>query len=211
VRVTGGKVHDVNLLDQIAPEPGAFYVMDRGYLDFERLYRLTQAAAFFVTRTKNNVLLQRRYSHQVDPPEERPAIRLILERFGLLSFFDHVQGTDGFPPKPAPDVIQASLRVFGAAPGDCLFIGDSAAEEALLTSRILRRKVRFLQNAAAGAGRRKRRSESTSAALTPPSTSRNSPPRAQAPSEQEAREKFRGQPPRSGWLITQYKRNRSLL
>jgi hypothetical protein len=67
VRVTDGKVHDVNLLDQIAPEPGAFYVMDRGYLDFERLYRLTQAAAFFVTRTKDNVLLQRRYSHRVDP------------------------------------------------------------------------------------------------------------------------------------------------
>jgi Transposase DDE domain len=67
VRVTDGKVHDVNLLDQIAPQPGAFYVMDRGYLDFERLYRLTQAAAFFVTRTKDNVLLQRRYSHLVDP------------------------------------------------------------------------------------------------------------------------------------------------
>ena len=67
VRVTDGKVHDVNLLDQITPEPGAFYVMDRGYLDFQRLYRLTQAAAFFVTRTKDNVLLQRRYSHRVDP------------------------------------------------------------------------------------------------------------------------------------------------
>ena len=60
VRVTGGKVHDVNLLDRIAHEPGAFYVMDRGYLDFECLYRLTQAAAFFVTRTKDNVSFQRR-------------------------------------------------------------------------------------------------------------------------------------------------------
>jgi Transposase DDE domain/Domain of unknown function (DUF4372) len=66
VCVTDGKVHDVNILDQIAPEAGAFYVMDRGYLDFERLYRLTLAAAFFVTRTKENVLLQRRYSHPVD-------------------------------------------------------------------------------------------------------------------------------------------------
>ena len=66
VCVTDGKVHDVNILDQIAPEAGAFYVMDRGYLDFERLYRLTLAAAFFVTRTKDNVLLQRRYSHSVD-------------------------------------------------------------------------------------------------------------------------------------------------
>jgi hypothetical protein len=64
--VTDGKVHDVNILDQIVFEAGAFYVMDRGYLDFERLYRLTLAAAFFVTRTKENVLLQRRYSHPVD-------------------------------------------------------------------------------------------------------------------------------------------------
>ena len=66
VCVTDGKVHDVNILDQIVPEAGAFYVMDRGYLDFERLYRLTLAASFFVTRTKDNVLLQRRYSHPVD-------------------------------------------------------------------------------------------------------------------------------------------------
>jgi IS4 transposase len=66
VCVTDGKVHDVNILDQIVPEAGAFYVMDRGYLDFERLYRLTLAAAFFVTRTKENVLLQRRYSRPVD-------------------------------------------------------------------------------------------------------------------------------------------------
>ena len=64
--ITDGKVHDVNILDQIVPEPGAFYVMDRGYLDLERLYRFTQAASFFVTRTKENVLLQRRYSHAVD-------------------------------------------------------------------------------------------------------------------------------------------------
>src|SRR3974390_2987468 len=66
IRVTDGKVHDVNVLDQILPEAGAFYVMDRGYLDFERLYVFTWSAAFFVVRTKSNVLLQRRYSHPVD-------------------------------------------------------------------------------------------------------------------------------------------------
>src|SRR5260370_27686700 len=64
--ITDGRVHDVNILDELVPDPGAFYVMDRGYLDFERLYRLTRAAAFFVTRTKENVQLQRRYSHPVD-------------------------------------------------------------------------------------------------------------------------------------------------
>jgi hypothetical protein len=66
LHITDGKVHDVNVLDQIMPEAGAFYVMDRGYVDFERLFLLTLSAAFFVVRTKSNVLLQRRYSHPVD-------------------------------------------------------------------------------------------------------------------------------------------------
>ncbi|MEP6714194.1 MAG: HAD family hydrolase [Terriglobia bacterium] len=57
-----------------------------------------------------------------------PTTRAILEQFGLLPFFDHVQGTDGFPCKPAPDVILRSLAALGADPGDCLFVGDSAAD-----------------------------------------------------------------------------------
>ena len=67
IGITDGKVADVTMLDEILPEAGAFYVMDRGYLDFERLYVFTLSAAFFVTRTKKNVLLQRRYSHDADP------------------------------------------------------------------------------------------------------------------------------------------------
>jgi len=66
IRITDGKVHDVNILDEFLPEAGAFYVMDRGYVDFERLYIFTLSAAFFVVRTKENVLLQRRYSRPVD-------------------------------------------------------------------------------------------------------------------------------------------------
>ncbi len=66
ISITHGKVHDVNILDEIMPEAGAFYVMDRGYVDFERLYVFTLSAAFFVVRTKSNVILQRRYSHPVD-------------------------------------------------------------------------------------------------------------------------------------------------
>jgi hypothetical protein len=66
ISITDGKVHDVNILDEIMPEPGAFYVMDRGYVDFERLYVFTLSAAFFVVRSKSNVILQRRYSHPVD-------------------------------------------------------------------------------------------------------------------------------------------------
>jgi hypothetical protein len=66
ITITDGKVHDVNILDEITPEAGAFYVMDRGYVDFERLYVFTLSAAFFVVRTKSNVIMQRRYSHPVD-------------------------------------------------------------------------------------------------------------------------------------------------
>ena len=57
-----------------------------------------------------------------------PTTRAILEQFGLLKFFDHVQGTDGFPCKPAPDVIVRALHALGAEPADCLFVGDSAAD-----------------------------------------------------------------------------------
>ncbi len=66
ISITEGKVHDVNILDEILPESGAFYVMDRAYVDFERLYVFTLCSSFFVVRAKKNVLLQRRYSHPVD-------------------------------------------------------------------------------------------------------------------------------------------------
>jgi hypothetical protein len=65
IRITEGKTHDVNVLDEFIPETGSFYVMDRGYIDFERLYRFTLCSAFFVVRSKENILLQRRYSHPV--------------------------------------------------------------------------------------------------------------------------------------------------
>jgi hypothetical protein len=66
VHISDGKLHDVNVLDVLLPEPGAFYVMDRGYLDFERLHRLHLSHAFFVTRAKSNLKAMRRYSHPVD-------------------------------------------------------------------------------------------------------------------------------------------------
>ena len=65
-RITHGKVHDVNVLAEILPEAGAFYVMGRGYIDFGRLYIFTLSSAFFVVRTKGTVPLQRRYSRPVD-------------------------------------------------------------------------------------------------------------------------------------------------
>jgi hypothetical protein len=66
IRVTDGKVHDVNILDELIPEPGSFYVMDRGYTDFARLYWLTQCFAFFVIRAKSNIDFHRVISNQVD-------------------------------------------------------------------------------------------------------------------------------------------------
>jgi len=59
-------VHDVNILDEIIPEPGSFYIMDRAYVDFARLYRLHQRLAFFVTRARSNFRFRRLYSHRVD-------------------------------------------------------------------------------------------------------------------------------------------------
>jgi transposase len=66
IEITEGTLHDVNILDILIPEPGSFYIMDRGYLDFERLYVLTQLLAFFVTRTKKNNKFRRIYSHPVE-------------------------------------------------------------------------------------------------------------------------------------------------
>lgn len=66
IHISDGKLHDVNALDILPLEAGAFYIMDRGYLDFERLYQFTLAAAFFVTRAKSNTQSRRIYSHPVD-------------------------------------------------------------------------------------------------------------------------------------------------
>jgi len=88
IGITDGKGHDVNILDEIMPEAGAFYVMDRGYVDFERLYIFTLSSAFFVVRTKSNVILQRRYSHPVDRTTGvRSDHTVILTAFGSASVY----------------------------------------------------------------------------------------------------------------------------
>jgi hypothetical protein len=66
IHITAAKCHDVNVLDQLVPEPGSIYVMDRAYLDFERLYVLNQCMAFFVIRSKTNTQMQRLYSREID-------------------------------------------------------------------------------------------------------------------------------------------------
>ena len=66
IHISDGKLHDVNVMDLLLPEAGAFYIMDRGYLDFARLYRLHQARCFFLLRAKSNTRFRRLYSHAVD-------------------------------------------------------------------------------------------------------------------------------------------------
>ena len=66
IDITEAKPHDVNVLDRLFIEPGAYYIMDKGYMDFVRLYRITTSGAFFVTKVKRNIKLKRRYSHQRD-------------------------------------------------------------------------------------------------------------------------------------------------
>lgn len=87
--ISDGKMHDVNILDQLVPEAGAFYVMDRAYLDFERLARLHDAGSFFVTRAKSNLKAQRRYSHDVDR-----STGLICDQTVFLTGFYSRQGFD---------------------------------------------------------------------------------------------------------------------
>jgi hypothetical protein len=87
VHISDGKLHDVNVLDLLIVEPGAFYVMDRGYLDFERLYRLHQAKAFFVTRAKSNSKFKRVLSLPVDR-----STGLICDQLVELTVFYSHQG-----------------------------------------------------------------------------------------------------------------------
>jgi hypothetical protein len=85
VRVTSGAVHEVNLLDEIMPEAGAFYVMDRAYVDFQRLFVFTLSAAFFVVRTKSN--------EQWVPVNRSSFTRFRLERALCAVFLDQAPET----------------------------------------------------------------------------------------------------------------------
>jgi len=85
--ISDGKMHDVNILDQLIPEAGVFYVMDRGYVDFERLARLDDAGSFFVTRAKSNLKARRRYSRPVDR-----STGLVCDQTILLTGFYSRQG-----------------------------------------------------------------------------------------------------------------------
>ena len=83
IHITDGKTHEVNILDDLTIEPGAYYLLDRGYLDFRRLFAIHQAQAFFVTRAKSNTKFKRRYSHPVD----RISTNVLCDQIGMLTVF----------------------------------------------------------------------------------------------------------------------------
>jgi hypothetical protein len=89
IHISDGKLHDVNVLDLLSPEPGAYYVMDRGYLDFARLYMLHQAGSFFVTRAKSNSKFKRLLSQ----PVERSTGLICDQVVALTVFYSH----QGYP------------------------------------------------------------------------------------------------------------------
>ena len=87
IHISDGKWHEVNIFDMLVPEPGAFYVMDRGYVDFEQLHRLHQAGSFFVIRGKSNLRFKRRYSLESDR-----ANGIICDQIGTLTGFYSAKG-----------------------------------------------------------------------------------------------------------------------
>ena len=89
LHISDGKLHDVNVLDLLIPEPRAFYVIDRGYIDFQLLHLLHYASSFFVTRAKSNLQAQRRYSHSVEPSTQSICDQtIVLTRFYSRQNFD---------------------------------------------------------------------------------------------------------------------------
>jgi hypothetical protein len=83
IHISDGKTHEVNTLDLLQIEPGAYYLLDRGYLDFQRLFVIHQANAFFVTRAKSNTKFKRRYSNPVD----RASSNIVCDQTGVLTIF----------------------------------------------------------------------------------------------------------------------------
>ncbi len=123
IRVTNGKVHDVKILDEIVLEAGAFYVMDRGYTDFERFHRIALHSAFFVVRTKRGMQLQRRYSHPVDK-----ATGLRSDQTVMLTGF--------YSGKNYPDSLRRIVYFDAETKKRLTFLTNNFALSALIVARI---------------------------------------------------------------------------
>ena len=130
IEVSDGKPHDVHLLDEIVAEPGAFYVMDRAYLDFKRLHAFHRSGAFFVTRTKTGVVLNRRYSHAV-PPDT-----------GVTSDQTVVLGTAGAA-RNYPDTLRRVRFVDPQQGGKLIFLSNNFKLPALTIAQLYKSRWRI--------------------------------------------------------------------
>jgi len=101
---------------------------DQLLMEYRAVYPKREHSSTFVYPGVPEVLAALGGKKSTATTKGTPTTRIVLEKFGLLPHFDHVQGTDGFPHKPEPDVIFKSLDVFGAKPEDCLFIGDAMTD-----------------------------------------------------------------------------------
>jgi hypothetical protein len=123
IYISDGKMHDVKVLDILIPEPGSFYVMDRGYVDYARLYRLHQASAFFVTRAKSNFTFRRLYSNSVDK-----ASGLRCDQTVVLTSF--------YAKKDFPDKLRRIVFLDTEAGKRLTFLTNNFAQPALTIARL---------------------------------------------------------------------------
>jgi hypothetical protein len=130
IHISDGKLHDVNMLDLLAVEAGAFYIMDRGYLDFERLFSIHQGQAFFITRPKSNFQYRRRYSHPVDK-----TTGLICDQTVVLTGF--------YPSQKYPEPLRR-IRFKDPDTGKCLtFLTNHFGLPALTIARLYKARWRI--------------------------------------------------------------------
>ena len=125
IRISEGAVHDVNFLDHLPVEPGAYYVMDRGYLDYERLHRIHSQGAFFITRPKKNYRYRRLYSHPIDK-----SIGLRCDQTVVLVSF--------YPRKRYPDKLRRIRYVEPASGKTFVFLTNSFALDAFVIAELYR-------------------------------------------------------------------------
>jgi phosphoglycolate phosphatase len=102
--------------------------VDQMIVEYRTVYAARQHAETVVYPGVADALARLRGRKSTATTKGTPMTRVVLEQFGLIRHFDHVQGTDGFPAKPEPDVLLKSLAALGARPEDCLFVGDSSAD-----------------------------------------------------------------------------------
>jgi len=119
--------HLVDLFEDLFPDytPERIYSMVEHY---RRIYPLRNHASTTAYAGVVETLQKLGGRKSTATTKGTPTTRIVLERFGMLPYFDHVQGTDGFPAKPKPDVIYKALEGLGARVEDCLFVGDSSAD-----------------------------------------------------------------------------------